>query len=76
MTGRITKVVSKGFGFIESDKEIDFFFHHSEYKGDFKVLLRKYVSEEILIVEFDNDPGAPQGPRALNVKLKDSLKES
>lgn len=69
MTGRIKNVNSQGYGFIETKDKIDFFFHFTEYQGDWKQLLKMYVSQEKLPVEFDNDPDAPQGPRALRVKL-------
>lgn len=70
MLGRIKTCNSQGFGFIETDKKIDFYFHHTEYKGDWKILLKKYVSDESIIVEFDNDPNGPSGPRAKNVRIK------
>lgn len=72
MEGRLKKVLSKGFGFIDSNG-IDFFFHYSEYNGDWEDLLKKFVSLEeghYIVVEFRNDLEAPQGPRALNVKIK------
>ena len=74
MQGRVKHCNSKGYGFIETDQMIDFYFHHTEYKGDWKVLLRKYVAEEVINVEFENDTNAPSGPRALNVRIKDILK--
>jgi cold shock CspA family protein len=75
MEGRVKNVVSAGYGFIDTKKHIDFFFHHTEFKGDWKNLLKKFVCGDIIIVEFDNDPDARQGPKALNVRIKDSLDE-
>lgn len=70
--GRVKNVNSKGFGFIETDKQIDFFFHFTQYKDDWKKLLKMFVCGDEILVEFDNDPDAPEGPRALNVRLKKS----
>lgn len=69
LTGRIKNMNSKGFGFIETDKQIDFFFHHSQYQGDWKRLLQKFVTGEQIMVTFENDKDAPEGPRALNVEV-------
>ena len=69
MIGKIKTCNSKGFGFIETDKNIDFYFHHTEFKGDWKILLKRYVSDETITVEFDNDPMGPSGPRAKNVRM-------
>jgi cold shock CspA family protein len=68
MIGKVKMVTSKGWGFIESN-EIDFFFHHSNVTGDFKVLLKDHVSNPPVTVEFDNDPNAPSGPKAINVRI-------
>lgn len=74
MEGRVKRVLSKGFGFIETDSGIDFFFHHTAVVDcDFRQLLLKQVNSEIVIVEFDNDPSAKDAPRAINVKVKQSL---
>lgn len=73
MEGRIKRVLSKGYGFIETDAGIDFYFHHTAYKGNYKDLLKRFVSDEIIIVSFDNDPTGPDGPRAVNVEIKQSL---
>jgi len=66
--GRVKKLTSNGFGFIECDK-IDFFFHHTDYNGDWKALLSKYVRKEPLYVKFDVDMDCDQGPKAINVSL-------
>ena len=73
MEGRIKHANSQGYGFISTEMRVDFYFHHTQYKGDWKKLLQKHVSGEMLIVEFENDPNAPSGPRALNVILKGSV---
>lgn len=73
MEGKLKKCTSKGFGFIESN-DVDFFFHHTAYKGDWKELLQKFVSlgmDQSISLEFDNDPTAPSGPRAINVRIKE-----
>jgi cold shock CspA family protein len=67
-TGTVKKLTSNGFGFIESEK-IDFFFHHTDYRGDWKVLLAKYVRKEALQVKFDIDMECQTGPKAINVSL-------
>lgn len=74
MDGRVKYCCSNGYGFIETAQRIDYYFHHSQFNGNWKHLLRRYVSDEMLIVEFENDPEGTDGPRAKNVKLKDSNK--
>lgn len=71
MQGKIKAVTSKGFGFIETDKHIDYFFHHSQFAGDWKKLvLLMSKSEDIKVdCQFESDPTAIDGPRAINVKL-------
>ena len=60
--GRIKKLTDKGFGFIDTGKGEDMFFHSSSVEG---------VSYEQLQegqqVSFDEGRG-PKGPRAENVK--------
>ena len=75
LEGKIKAVNSKGYGFIETKLGIDYFFHHTSFlngeeKGDWKGLLALFVSGNPVEVTFDNDPMPPQGPRALNVRLK------
>lgn len=70
MEGTIKTANSRGFGFIATKQGIDFFFHHSEYKGSWKGLLKSVVSGEEVAVSFDNDPAAPDGPRALSILPK------
>lgn len=68
MNGTIKTATSKGFGFIETDMKIDFFFHHTALVGnDWKGLLKRIVNKDTINVTFDNDPTGPQGPRAINV---------
>lgn len=73
LEGRIKGANSQGYGFIETKERIDFFFHHTQFLGDWKQLLKRYVSGELIIVQFENDDAAPSGPRALKVQYKDSL---
>lgn len=74
--GRVKYCNSRGFGFIETKKQIDFYFHQSVYEGNWKELLRLFVADEIIIVEFHNDPSATEGPKAMNVKFKECLSRS
>jgi hypothetical protein len=73
MEGRIKTANSRGFGFIESTENIDFYFHHTEFKtrdgkaANWKEMLVRYVRKDIICVEFENDPTAKEAPRALNV---------
>jgi len=72
MEGRIKYANSKGFGFIETEKQIDFYFHHTQFKGDWKAMLGKFVKGEQIIVKFDLDMSAEE-PRALDVNVIDRL---
>ena len=73
MIGRIKKMTSRGFGFIETDEEIDFFFHYKDYKGDWKELLSKYVTAHILTVSFEVDAESQKGPKAQEIRLISAL---
>jgi cold shock CspA family protein len=71
MTGKVKAANSRGFGFIETSSGIDFFFHYSELRGiTWKQLLTKFVNNEEIFVEFDNNPVAKNGPQALNVRIR------
>lgn len=69
MTGKVKSVKSRGFGFIETPLGIDFFFHSTEYKGDFKQLLNQVAMGIRPEVTFEQDMKSNQGPRALGVTL-------
>lgn len=69
MIGRIKNVNSRGYGFIETDRMVDFYFHHTQFDGNWKMLLSRYINGEVTNVVFDSDVTATDGPRALNVKL-------
>lgn len=71
LQGKVKNVNSQGYGFIETERQIDFFFHHSQFQGSWKQLLKRYVSDEPIQVEFENDNAAPDGPRAVNVRVKE-----
>lgn len=71
--GRIKKMTSKGYGFIETKEEIDFFFRYTDYDGDWRRLLSRFVAYEIVIVSFEVDTDNTRGPKAKNVKLVDGL---
>jgi cold shock CspA family protein len=68
--GRVKFANSRGFGFIETNKNIDFYFHHTQYKDDWKRLLVMLLKQEQILVEFEMDESATDGPRAKNVKLR------
>jgi len=67
MIGQIKSVKSRGFGWIATQIGVDFFFHQSEYKGDFKTLLKDYALGKKPKVIFEMDESSDRGPRALNV---------
>lgn len=70
MEGRLKRANSKGYGFIETDKKIDFFFHASEFDGNWLELLSYYVQGKTVAMKFDVDPTtSKQGPRALKVSI-------
>lgn len=71
--GRVKHCNSQGYGFISTTKRIDFYFHCTKYKGDWKELLRRFASDEIILVEFENDLDATAGPRAKNVRIKTTI---
>lgn len=72
MEGILKKVVSEGYGFIVY-KRIDYWFHQTAYKGDFKNLLALFVNNEgtgsPIHVNFDIDKAATRSPRAVNVEI-------
>lgn len=71
-TGCIKTVKSSGFGFIETVSGIDFYFHFSDYKGDWKELLALYVCTSIetkIEVKFDVDTEHKKAPKAIKVEL-------
>ena len=62
--GKIKRLTDKGFGFIETGKGQDLFFHSSNVEGDYDSL------REGQKVSFTEGRG-PKGPRAENVKPLD-----
>jgi CspA family cold shock protein len=62
--GKIKRLTDKGFGFIETGKGQDMFFHSSNVEGDYDSL------REGQRVSFTEGRG-PKGPRAENVKVLD-----
>lgn len=60
--GKIKRLTDKGFGFIETGKGQDLFFHSSNVEGDYDSL------REGQKVSFTEGRG-PKGPRAENVKV-------
>lgn len=74
MTGRVSKANSKGFGFIEAENGIDFFFHRSDFDGNWKRLTKDYVDGKVITVEFENDSDPRhEGPKAKNVRLLSAM---
>lgn len=78
MEGRVKTANSRGFGFIETQTGIDFYFHHTEWKSipqmTWKQLLAKIVMKDTVVVEFDIDPTTTDGPRGVNVRLTEVMK--
>lgn len=72
LEGHVKHCNSKGFGFIGTRKQIDFYFHHTAFVDNWKELLRRFVTNEVVIVEFENDPTGNEGPKAKNVRFKTS----
>jgi cold shock CspA family protein len=68
VTGRVKIVTSRGFGFIETRIQIDFFFHYTQWDGNWKDLLLRYVNGEKIYVEFENNRESKSGPQALRVR--------
>jgi len=62
--GKIKRLTDKGFGFIETGRGEDMFFHSSNVDGDYDSL------REGQKVTFTEGRG-PKGPRAENVKVVD-----
>lgn len=73
--GRVKYCNSRGFGFIGTKQQIDFYFHQSEYVNDWKELLRMFVSGGIIIVTFNNDPSGKEGPKAKNIRFKEMMEK-
>lgn len=70
MIGRIKIIKGSGYGFITTPDETDYFFHQSQYKGDW---------EELKMLSPPNTTQGPEvqfkiiehkrGPRAMKVEL-------
>jgi cold shock CspA family protein len=74
LQGRMKKLASRGFGFIELD-DIDYFFHYTDYKGNWKELLCRFVANEILTASFEVDTDSTKGPKAKNVVVISGLSD-
>ena len=60
-TGKVVRIMDKGFGFISREGEDkDLFFHMNEFDGDFNSL------KEGDVLSFDVEDG-PKGPSAVRV---------
>ena len=67
MTGIIKQVTEHGFGFIEGEDKIDYFFHKSSFRGKWLALTEELDKGSKIPVEFDAAE-CPKGPRAENVR--------
>jgi cold shock CspA family protein len=70
--GFVKTVKSSGFGFIETRRGIDFYFHSTKFHGDWKKLLAEFVSsppDRKIEVEFEIDKTSTEAPRAIDVRL-------
>ena len=68
--GTIRKLMDRGFGFIKTEEEKDFFFHRSDTEGvEFDSL------SEGQEVEFEKGQGRDGRPRAVKVRLSQSKSE-
>jgi cold shock CspA family protein len=72
MIGRVKKILARGFGFITDEGGEDYFFHNTQFKGDWDAL--KLVSPPM--VEDGKGPEVQfkvvdhkRGPRAEKVEL-------
>jgi hypothetical protein len=72
MDGYVKTVKSAGYGFISTAKGIDFYFHSTGFKGEWKKLLAEFVSsppDRKIGVRFNVDKTATEAPRAIDVEL-------
>jgi len=72
MTGYLKSIKSAGYGFIETKSGIDFYFHMSNFKGNWKKLVAEFVnspSDRKIEVNFESDKTSTEAPRAINVEL-------
>ena len=69
MTGRVKRLVKdRGFGFIQTDDGVEYFFHRSAVQGGRQRNMSGYDElEEGHRVSFDEE-GSSKGPRATNVE--------
>lgn len=75
MTGRVKTVNPRGFGFIIDGRDIDFYFHFTEFNQDWKVLLAHFVAGRVVIVNFEVDITATNSPRAKCVSVKEVVEK-
>ena len=69
MIGTLKFCNSRDFGFVYS-QGIDYFFHRSDFKGNYQVLLDRFKdTKELIQLEFEISDSTQRGPRAKNVKL-------
>ena len=64
MDGTVSRVFrDKGFGFIKGKDKIEYFFHRSEYEGNFDDLVIEVDLGRMVLVSFDV-VHSERGPRA------------
>ncbi|HET9253875.1 MAG TPA: cold shock domain-containing protein [Pseudonocardiaceae bacterium] len=67
MTGHIKSIHAKGFGFIRGQDHVEYFFHASEFTGDWRELTPE------MPVTFEVSESR-KGPRATNVRRVGELR--
>jgi cold shock CspA family protein len=67
MLGEIKMVTDKGYGFIKGEKGKEYFFHRSDFDGDWEQLR---AETEKIFVEFIVET-SNKGPRAAKVQRRD-----
>jgi cold shock CspA family protein len=68
MKGNVSRISAGGYGFIQGEDQTDYFFHKTDYMGDFGMLSEDVMTGRKVTVEFSSVP-SHKGPRASNVNL-------
>ena len=68
MVGTVKTLSNKYYGFIRATDGKEYFFHKSDYMGNWDELMEDYkIPRTIIEMEFDI-VSSPKGPRAANVR--------
>lgn len=68
MTGTVVRLLgTKGFGFIEGENKIQYFFHRQDFNGFFDDLVSDMDGGRKVVVTFEIAEHSPKGPRARDV---------